>query len=241
MAIHIADPETTALVRRLAGARSISQTMAIRDAVIAALKALGLSTDIEQQKGPRGLKARLAERLRRETKDYVRLRETVLGQKSGSRMYSMLRRHDPVEVLRRLMASGPSDGLKFLAEHDRLEIATETAALDPEFQSIIPADVRAGARANLAFARTMVAQRVRADRAGRISQLVKRAYGYEDGEDLAYNLIEQGVIGPDVTDEVAARIVAQHTSRRDAPAPGAPPGEPRNGSASAQAGRRAGE
>ncbi len=223
MAIHIADPETTALVRRLAGARSISQTMAIRDAVIAALKALGLSTDIEQQKGPRGLKARLAERLRRETKDYVRLRETVLGQKSGSRMYSMLRRHDPVEVLRRLMASGPSDGLKFLAEHDRLEIATETAALDPEFQSIIPADVRAGARAN------------------RISQLVKRAYGYEDGEDLAYNLIEQGVIGPDVTDEVAARIVAQHTSRRDAPAPGAPPGEPRNGSASAQAGRRAGE
>jgi len=68
----------------------------------------------------------------------------------GSRIYKMLKNHGPVEAIRRVV-SKRSDGLKFLAENEALEIATETAALDPQFESIVPEDIRILARANLAI------------------------------------------------------------------------------------------
>ena len=72
--------------------------------------------------------------------------------KGGSRVYGMLKRHGPVETLRRLIAGGPSAGLQFLAENDRLDLAADTAAIDPAYESLIPEDLRERANENLAYA-----------------------------------------------------------------------------------------
>jgi hypothetical protein len=38
-------------------------------------------------------------------------------------------------------------------------------------------------------------------------------YGYDDGSDLCFNLMEMGVIGEDTTVEEAAKIVAMHLAQ----------------------------
>lgn len=43
-----------------------------------------------------------------------------------------------------------------------------------------------------------------------VADKVKTEYGFEDGQDLCFNLLESGVIDEDATIDEAARIVAQH-------------------------------
>jgi hypothetical protein len=88
--------------------------------------------------------------MRSDTLKYTRLRNRVLGTRSGgSRVYQMLGL-GPVEALRRLVLR-PTDGLKFLLDNDALDLSAEMLALDPEFESVIPEDIRIRARANLAI------------------------------------------------------------------------------------------
>jgi hypothetical protein len=156
MAIHISDPETIALVERLAETLGSNKTAAINRGMREALESRCQSTTVEGPKLRGGLKAELDARLRRETKDYVRLREAVSGSKSGSRIYVMLNRHGPVETVKRLMMGGPSEGLRFLAEHDRIDLAVENFVLDPAYENLFPAEVKVRAQENLDYARTIV-------------------------------------------------------------------------------------
>jgi hypothetical protein len=160
MAIHISDPETIALVERLAETLGSNKTAAINRGMREALERRDQSTAVEMPK-PRGAKADLHARLRRETVEYVRVREQVSGKKSGSRIYRMLSLHGPVETLRRLIMGGPSEGLRFLAERDRLDLAAENAAIDPAYESLIPANVRERALENLDYAREIIQRRKR--------------------------------------------------------------------------------
>ena len=159
-AIHIADLETIALVEMLAETLGSNKTAAIRLATSEALERRGQSITVEMPQYQGGLTDTLMARLRRETVEYVRLREQATSRKSGSRIYGMLRRHGPVDTLRRLIMAGPTEGLRFLIEQDRLDLAAENAAIDPAYESLIPADVRERARENLDYAR-QIAQRRR--------------------------------------------------------------------------------
>jgi hypothetical protein len=161
MAIHISDPETVALVERLAEALGSNKTAAINRGMREALERRGHSTAVEMPKPRGGAKADLHARLRRETVEYVRLREQVSGKKSGSRIYRMLSLHGPVETVRRLVMGGPSEGLRFLAEQDRLDLAAENAAIDPTYEGLIPAEVREQAWENLDYVRKIVQRRKR--------------------------------------------------------------------------------
>jgi hypothetical protein len=156
VAIHISDPETIKLVERLAETLGSNKTAAINCGMREALERRGQSTTVEMAKARGGIKADLLARLRRETVEYVRLKEQMSGKKSGSRVYRMLSLHGPVETLRRLIMSGPTEGLRFLAEHDRLDLAAETAASDPAYESLIPAAVRERALVNLKYARELI-------------------------------------------------------------------------------------
>jgi hypothetical protein len=157
--IHISDPETVVLVERLAQTLGSNKTAAIKLGMREALESRGRPTSVEMPKPRGGLKAELHARLHRETVEYVRLREQVSGKKSGSRVYVMLNRHGPVETLRRLIMGGPSEGLRFLAEQDRLDLAAENTALDPAYESLIPGDLRERALENLAYAREIIRRR----------------------------------------------------------------------------------
>jgi hypothetical protein len=153
MMITISNAKTEALIRRYAKARGLSMTAAVEAALCDALRAIGESVDVPSAKA-RSLKAQLADALRASTKEFVRLREAVLGKRSGSRVYQMLGRHDdPVEVLRRLIAAGPTaPGFRFCVEQRRLDLVAETIALDPRFAGIVPEEIKAAARRNLAWA-----------------------------------------------------------------------------------------
>lgn len=43
-----------------------------------------------------------------------------------------------------------------------------------------------------------------------VGKLVKDQYGYDDGRDLCWSLIEMGVVDMSRGEQYAARIVAQH-------------------------------
>lgn len=43
-----------------------------------------------------------------------------------------------------------------------------------------------------------------------VEKKVKEYYGLDDGGDLFYNLLEMGVITPEITVEEAVYVVAQH-------------------------------
>ncbi|MFZ1104923.1 MAG: type II toxin-antitoxin system VapB family antitoxin [Hyphomicrobiaceae bacterium] len=160
-AIHISDVETIELVERLAETLGCTKTAAINRGMREALESRSQSTTVEMPKPRGGLKAQLHARLHHETVKYVRLREEISGKKSGSRVYGMLNRHGPVETVRRLVMGGPSEGLRFLAEHDRLELAAENAAIDPAYESLIQEDVRQRALQNLDYAREIIQRRER--------------------------------------------------------------------------------
>jgi hypothetical protein len=153
--VNIIDPETEARVRALAKSRSGSLTEAVSFAVTEALTKAGvplpeLLPAKTKLKGDAALEHELDRRIRSDTLKYTRLRNEVLGTKGGgSRIYQMLRRHGPVETLRRLVMR-PTDGLKFLVENDAIDISAEKLALEPRFASILPEDIRIRARANLA-------------------------------------------------------------------------------------------
>jgi hypothetical protein len=156
MVIHIADRDTDILVRRLADAHSASVTETVKAAVIKQLEAEGLPTHTEDpptdadMATDEGLIEALHRRIYKETQEYVRLQEKVSCKKSNSRVFGMLKRHKVIETLRRLFAKGRTDGLVFLHDHDRLDLAAENTALDKVFERVIPEDIRASARANLA-------------------------------------------------------------------------------------------
>jgi hypothetical protein len=152
MAIYISDNDTIELVERLAQALGESKTMAIKEATSKLLEIKGLPVTVDVPKPRGGPKADLEARLHRETTEYVRLMQQVTRKKGGSRVYGMLKRHGPVETLRRLIVGGPSQGLQFLAENDRLDLAAETAATDPIYESLIPEELRERAKENLAYA-----------------------------------------------------------------------------------------
>jgi len=160
MAIQIADAETIALVERLAKALGSNKTAAVKLGMREALESRGQPTTIEIPKVQGGLQAQLLARVRRDTVDYVRLLEKASGKKSGTRIYGMLKRHGVVETLRRLIVGGPTQGLRFLAEQDQLQLAAECAALDPAYESLIPADVRKRAQENLDYARQIIQRRM---------------------------------------------------------------------------------
>jgi hypothetical protein len=149
------------LIVRLSQTLGCTKTAAIKLGVREALEKRSQPTIVETPKPRGGVKAELHARLHRETVEYVRLREQVTGKRSGSRVYGMLNRHGPIETLRRLIMGGPSEGLRFLAERDRLELAAENAALDPAYESLIPADARERALENLDYAREIIQRRKR--------------------------------------------------------------------------------
>jgi hypothetical protein len=152
MALYVSDNETVELVERLAKALGFDKTATIKHATRNVLESMGLPTDIEKPKPRGGPRAELQARLHREAVAYVRLKAQVTGKKSGSRMFVMLSKHGPVETLRRLIVGGPSEGLRFLAEQNRLELAAERTALEAVYQDLIPDDIRERARENLAYA-----------------------------------------------------------------------------------------
>src|SRR5262249_34533277 len=148
-AIHISDPETIALIERLAETLGTNKTVAINRGVREALHKRGRSVELEHPKLRGGPKAELDARLRREMKKYERLREEKPGKRSGSRIYWMLNRHGPVETVKRLMTGGPSEGLRFLAERKRIDLAVENCVLDTAFEALFPEEVKERARENL--------------------------------------------------------------------------------------------
>jgi hypothetical protein len=152
MPIHINDAETEARVRKLAEVLGVGLTKVIGDIAGEELKRRGIPLPAlsETIKHNAGLLGRLEQRMRSDTLNYTRLRNSVLGTRSGgSRVYQMLGL-GPVEALRRLVLR-PTDGLKFLLDNDALDLSAEMLALDPEFESVIPEDIRIRARANLAI------------------------------------------------------------------------------------------
>ena len=161
MAIHITDPETVALVRRLAKALPAGITSAIRHAVLADLEVLGESTEIEAPK-PRGLKAQFMARVYQDLLEYGRLCRAA-GKRPDGRVFAMLNRYknDPAEFVRRLFR-GSRNGLLFLYKCDRKEIAMETTVLDPVFASLFSKEIKAQARENLAWAEASVGKQTAA-------------------------------------------------------------------------------
>jgi len=148
-AIHIADTETEAVTKRLAEVLNTTVTLAVRDAVTKMLKDVA-GEEPPQPKG--GWKATFLARLYKEAQDYVQLRREKLGHRTGSAMFRMIARwrDNPVELARRLVMHGPTEGLRFLAKQERLELAAEQAIID--FAEHMPKDVVAAARANLDWA-----------------------------------------------------------------------------------------
>jgi hypothetical protein len=150
-AIHISDPETDALVRQLAESRSVGLTEAIKVAVKNELARDGITAPrtTSRMTDSAILLEELEAIIRSTTLDYTRLRAKKMGTKGvGSRVYQMLHRHGPVETLRRLVQR-PTEGLKFLKDADRIDLAAETIALDWRFKTIIDEDILSRARANL--------------------------------------------------------------------------------------------
>jgi hypothetical protein len=154
--IHVSDPETDELVRRLAARRSLGLTEAIRLAVSNELLKDEVEAIPTSSKKPQGgdvykpsLWHDLDTEMRSTTLDYTRLLAKHRGTKGvGSRIYQMLARHGSVETLKRLV-NNPTDGLQFLKSIDRFDLSAEKIALDPRYEDIITEDIRARARANL--------------------------------------------------------------------------------------------
>jgi hypothetical protein len=158
IALHISDCETVELVDLAAKEFKTTKTGAINRAVREALERCGQSTTVERPQPALGSEAALEARLRSDARGYVRLREQVSGKKSGTRLYVMLANHGPVGAATQLIMSSPSDGLRFLAEQNRLELAAERAALDPAYQHLFPPAVLARAQEHLDWA-TKIIQR----------------------------------------------------------------------------------
>ena len=114
-----------------------------------ALERRGQPTTVELLK-PRGVKAEIEARFRREMREYVKLREKVTHKKSGTRIYLMLSKdRNPIKTITRLIMKGPTEGLQFLAENHRLDLAAENIVID--YKDLFPADVVERAQANLAW------------------------------------------------------------------------------------------
>lgn len=145
--LHITDPATTTAVRQLAQVMDTSITEAVRTAVTNELNHRGIELP-----APPVLDEKLVVRLDKEIRDvtlqYVRLKAAATGKPSGSRVYQMLVRNGPVETLNRLIGE-PTEGLHFLNQKDRLDLAAESIALKAEYVSIVNAATRARARENL--------------------------------------------------------------------------------------------
>jgi hypothetical protein len=151
-AILISDPETVVLVERLAETLGSNKTAAVNCGVHEALERRGQPTAVELPKPRGGVKAEIEARLRRETREYVKLREKVTGKKSGTRIYRTLSDdRDPIKTITRLIMKGPTEGLQFLVETRRLDLAAENIVID--YKDLFPADVIERAQANLTWAR----------------------------------------------------------------------------------------
>jgi hypothetical protein len=153
--IHISDPETDDLVRRLAAKRSLSLTETIKLAISNELSKEEANEMRKIFQKPReddaddGSLRDLEAEIRSTTLEYSRLRAKRRGTKGvGSRVYQMLARHGAVETLNRLV-NRPTEGLEFLKLIDRFDWSAEKLALDPRYQNIISEDIRDRARANL--------------------------------------------------------------------------------------------
>ncbi len=150
-AVLINDPQTEERVRRLAELKGTNLTATIHDAVTAELARLGVTFETKMSDEEKALEAKLDARMRKVTRDYVRLLEADTGKKGGSRVYQMLSRHGAVETLRRLMAKETS-GFQYLKDHEppRLDLAFETLAADREFAPILDAVTIAVAKKRMA-------------------------------------------------------------------------------------------
>ena len=86
-AILISDPETVVLVERLAKTLGSNKTAAVNRGVYEALERRGQPTTVELLK-PRGVKAEIEARFRREMREYVKLREKVTPTKSPAHAFT---------------------------------------------------------------------------------------------------------------------------------------------------------
>lgn len=151
--IHISDPETDKLVRKLAKNRSIGVTEAVKLAVTNELLKDGVAATLADEQ-PGGtdkvsLERKLEALLRDSTLAYSRLLARRRGVKGvGSRVYQMLRRYGAVGTLERLVAR-PTEGLEFLKSIDRLDLSAEKIALDPRFRILLSENIVWRARDNL--------------------------------------------------------------------------------------------
>jgi hypothetical protein len=161
MAIHISDPETVTLVRRLARTRSIGVTEAVNTAVRNELHRNGVTTALEEPNTAPppddrdALIAALNADIRSTTLEYTRLKAKDEGKKNvGSRVYQMLSRRGAIETLRRLVNRPvTTEGFAFLDRIGRIDLTAEAVALNPKYASIMPEDIVACAGANLGASR----------------------------------------------------------------------------------------
>lgn len=154
-AIHITDRETDALVRQLAKHLSVGLTDAINRAARNELEREGVEplTAASEPIAPAGNPDELMKQLESvasgATREFARLNARRKGKRPGSYFFPMLPRYGLIGTLERYIDRPTSEGLKLCVEMERLDLAYETIVLDPKFETIVPAHIRAKAHANL--------------------------------------------------------------------------------------------
>ena len=157
-ALHINDPATVDLAERLADHAGVSRTQLVLDAL--QLYRDEKYPDLPQVSDPvatpdtkRSQLELLDNELRRMTLEYQRLQAKEQGKRSvGSRVYKMIADNGVVGTLEKLIER-PTDGLIFLIENDREDLAAEKLVLDPRFKLVITDRLREKAERNLRMAR----------------------------------------------------------------------------------------
>ncbi|HWK68599.1 MAG TPA: hypothetical protein VNS34_27050 [Rhizobiaceae bacterium] len=155
MAIHIANPITDAKIRRLSEALSLGLVETVELAVDEALARRNIDIAPPEPTGP-GSEDELEAIIRRDLVAYKRLREEKLGQRSSTGyMPRMIRERGIVDALQQMAAKG-TDGLRFLIDNDRLDLAVERWIADERFSHLFQPEIVAKAKQVLREAQLII-------------------------------------------------------------------------------------
>ncbi|PSO25198.1 hypothetical protein [Bradyrhizobium sp. MOS002] len=157
-ALHINDPAAVDLAERLAHHAGVSRTQLLLDALqlYRDEKYPDLPMAESATASPETKQAQLKlldSELRRITLEYQRLQAKVQGKPSvGSRVYKMIADNGVIGTLEKLVER-KTDGLEFLIENNRLNLAAENLVLDDRFKLVVSDEMREKAERNLRKAR----------------------------------------------------------------------------------------
>jgi len=163
--LHINDQTVIGLVDRLVEATGQTRTAL----VLAALDHFVADKfpQLKQEPAPAEpateaeLHAELERSLRATTLDYQRLKARQANKRMvGSRIYKMIADNGVIGTLAKLVER-PTEGLEFLMEIGRLDLAAEELVLNQRFRRIIPDDLRNKAERNIRMAKAALAHRSR--------------------------------------------------------------------------------